>query len=83
MVPIPVAPDLVEKTTENDDLKATIKELEIRINHLKSIDAINQVLLAESAAREAEQITEIGNLEEEIISLENRIAELEDESHAK
>jgi hypothetical protein len=50
---------------------------------LKSIDAINQVLLAESAAREAEQITEIGNLEEEIISLENRIAELEDESHAK
>jgi hypothetical protein len=75
--------DLVEKTTENDDLKATIKELEIRINHLKSIDAINQVLLAESAAREAEQITEIGNLEEEIISLENRIAELEDESHAK
>lgn len=72
-----------KKTTENDDLKATIKELEIRINHLKSIDAINQVLLAESAAREAEQITEIGNLEEEIISLENRIAELEDESHAK
>lgn len=42
-----------------------------------SVEELNE-LIAEFAAREAEQITEIGDLEEEIARLNNRIAELED-----